>query len=86
MKNTFSFKHKKRQGGSQNKSDMILLDHNGKPQMEMKGGEIVFSRPSTKEIINQAEKVSVAQMDEDALKELGRIVTKERIEQRKRDM
>lgn len=64
------------------KSTMTLLDHNGKPQMNMLGGELIFSRIATKKIIDLASKAS----DEKGLEQLGKFVFEERIAQRKRDL
>lgn len=60
---------------------MLLLDHLGKPQMYMQGGEIVFSRPSTKQIIKLAMSVN----DQDSLYKLGKYVYDERKRQIKRE-
>lgn len=60
---------------------MILLDHTGKPQMYMQGGEVVFSRPSTKQII----KLALQDSNEEGLLRLGEAVYKERKRQLKRE-
>lgn len=59
---------------------MVLLDHNGSPQMTMEGGERIFSRESTKKIIDLATKAN----DEDSLYNLGEAVYKEIKAQNKR--
>ncbi len=77
----FNFKRKYAQGGTTAAKAMVLLDHNGQPQMEMQGGEIVFSKKSTKQIIDLASKGN----SEKELHALGEAVYKERMAQRKRD-
>lgn len=60
---------------------LYLLDHNGVPQIELYGGEIIFSQKSTIDIIEAASK---GNSDED-LYNLGMIVYKERKAQIKRE-
>jgi len=60
---------------------MVLLDHLGKPQMYMEGGEIVFSRPSTRAIVDLAMKAN----NENSLYNLGQFVYDERRRQIKRE-
>lgn len=67
------------------KAKLVLLDHNGKPQMPLTGKEIVFSRISTKRILDLAEKVKQSGESEDAILKLGEYVYKERMAQKKRD-
>lgn len=58
------------------KSDkMVVLDENGNPQMELVGGERIFSRPNTKTLIKFAKKASATQKDSD-YKALGKRVFK----------
>jgi hypothetical protein len=82
----FQFKFKKRGGGKSPslKDSMVLLDHKGVPQMYMKGGELIFSRVSTKQIIKLAEKAAESKSEKDFFN-LGETVLKERMAQRKRD-
>lgn len=61
-------------------SKMVLLDHKGLPQMHMEGGERIFSRVSTKQIIELASKAN----DEESLYKLGEAVYKEIKAQNKR--
>lgn len=49
---------------------MFLLDHKGIPQMKMQGGEIIWSRKDTANIVSAAMKAD----DDDGLLELGKIV------------
>jgi hypothetical protein len=74
-------KNKYQTGGASLGSNMVLLDHVGKPQMYMEGGELIYSIKTTKDIM---EKANDAKTDEDFY-ELGQIVYKERMAQRKRD-
>ena len=58
------------------KSDkMVVLDETGNPQMELVGGERIFSRPNTKTLIKFAKKASATQKDSD-YKALGKRVFK----------
>ncbi len=58
------------------KSDkMIVLNEDGKPQMELEGGERIFSRPNTKTLIRFAKKALYTQKDSD-FKALGKRVFK----------
>lgn len=58
------------------KSDkMIVLDADGKPQMELEGGERIFSRPNTKILIKFAKKAYATNNDKD-YKALGKRVFK----------
>lgn len=63
-----------------NVSKMALLDHKGSPQMFLEGGELVFSRVSTKKIVELAAKANSTE----GLKKLGEYVYKERMAQRSR--
>ena len=48
------------------KSDkMLVLNENGTPQMELVGGERIFSRPNTKTLIKFAKKASSTEKDND---------------------
>jgi len=62
---------------------LLLLDHNGQPQMKLGGREIVFSRVSTKKILDLAEKASDG--DNRDILALGKFVYQERMKQKKRD-
>lgn len=58
------------------KSDkMMVLNENGVPQMELEGGERIFSRPNTKILIKFAKKASATNRDSD-YKALGKRVFK----------
>jgi len=59
---------------------MVLLDHNGKPQFELQGGEIIFSRVFTKEILSM---ISKAKTERDKL-EIGKAIHAERTAQKNR--
>ena len=82
----FHFKFKKRGGGKSpnNSHSMVLLDHTGKPQMYMKGGELIISRKETKKIIDIASNMQT-NSSEDAFYELGKYMYNVRMAQRKRD-
>lgn len=67
----------------QSKETLVLLDHEGKPQSKLHGTELVFSRISSKKILDLAEKAKDG--NEDALYKLGEYAYKERMAQRKRD-
>jgi uncharacterized membrane protein (UPF0127 family) len=54
---------------------MAVLDENGDPQMELDGGERIFSRPNTKILIKFAKKAYSTEMDKD-YKALGKRVFK----------
>lgn len=57
------------------KSKMYVLDENGKTQMELEGGERIFSRPDTKILIKFAKKAYSSGKDSD-YKALGKRVFK----------
>lgn len=58
------------------KSDkMLILDHEGKPQMELVGGERIFSRAHTKTLIKFTKKAATTDEDKD-YKELGKRIFK----------
>lgn len=57
------------------KSKMLVLDSEGKPQMELEGGERIFSRPNTKILIKFAKKAASTDNDND-YKNLGKRVFK----------
>lgn len=65
------------------KESLVLLDHYGKPQAKLYGTELVFSRNSSRKILELAEKAKDG--NEDAIYKLGEYVYKERMAQRKRD-
>lgn len=54
---------------------MYVLNENGTPQMELDGGERIFSRPNTKILIKFAKKASSTNKDSD-YKALGKRVFK----------
>lgn len=54
---------------------MLVLDPDGNPQMELKGGERIFSRKHTKILIKFAKKAQVRKNDND-YKSLGKRVFK----------
>lgn len=54
---------------------MAVLDENGNPQMELVGGERIFSRPNTKILIKFAKKAQATGKDND-YKALGKRVFK----------
>ncbi len=54
---------------------MLVLNDDGTPQMELEGGERIFSRPNTKTLIKFAKKAAVTQKDSD-YKALGKRVFK----------
>ncbi len=58
-----------------NKSKMHVLDADGNPQMELEGGERIFSRAHTKTLIKFAKKAAATQNDND-YKALGKRVFK----------
>ena len=67
------------------KSDkMIVLNDDGTPQMELAGGERIFSRVSTKTLIKKAKKAADLQTDE-AYKALSKYLFKELEAQDNRD-
>jgi hypothetical protein len=57
------------------KEKMLVLDSNGQPQMELEGGERIFSRVNTKTLIKFAKKAYSTQRDND-FKALGKRVFK----------
>lgn len=58
-----------------NESKMIVLDSEGKAQMELEGGERIFSRANTKTLIKFAKKAVSTELDRD-YRELGKRVFK----------
>ena len=44
---------------------MLVLDKDGKSQMELVGGERIFSRPNTKTLIKFAKKAKSTELDRD---------------------
>jgi len=50
---------------------MYIIGSDGKPQMELEGGERIFSRPNTKTLINMARRAYKTKKDSD-YKRLGR--------------
>lgn len=57
------------------KDKMVVIGANGKPQMELEGGERIFSRGNTKTLIKFAKKADMSQRDSD-FKALGKRVFK----------
>lgn len=55
---------------------MLVIGSDGKPQMEIKGGERIFSRHSTKILIKKAKRADKSKLDKD-YKDLGRYAFKE---------
>lgn len=55
---------------------LYVIGQDGKPQMELRGGERIFSRSSTKTIINKAKRAYVNKTNS-AYKSLGKYVFKE---------
>lgn len=58
-----------------NKNKMVVLNETGQPQMELVGGERIFSRPNTKTLIKFAKKAAATQKEND-FKALGKRVFK----------
>ena len=58
------------------KSPMLVIGSDGKPQMQIVGGERIFSRRSTKILIKKAKKADKSKEDKD-YKALGRYAFKE---------
>lgn len=52
---------------------MLVLDESGKSQMDLEGGERIFSRPNTKTLIRMARRAAKSQKEKD-FKALGRKV------------
>lgn len=63
---------------------LYVIGSDGKPQMTLEGGERIFSRISTKTMINKAKRAFVEKTDS-AYKSLGRYVFKEMKAQDSRD-
>lgn len=61
-------------------ANMVLLDHNGNPQMYLRGGELVISRVETKKLIDLAKSIK---NEEDYIK-LGKYMYEVRMKQRAR--
>lgn len=57
------------------KSKMLVLDSEGNPQMQLDGGERIFSRPNTKILIKFAKKAAATENDND-YKALGKRIFK----------
>lgn len=60
-------------GGELEKPKMVVLDHKGGSQMELKGGERIFSRQNTKTLVRLAKRAYKSKDDKD-YKALGRKV------------
>ena len=58
------------------KSPMLVIGSDGRPQMQIVGGERIFSRRSTKVLIKKAKKADRTKLDKD-YKDLGRYAFKE---------
>ena len=54
-----------------NPNMMYIIGTDGKPQMELEGGERIFSRPNTKTLINMAKRAFKSDKDSD-YKRLGK--------------
>lgn len=67
-----------------NKNKMVVLNEVGQPQMELVGGERIFSRPNTKTLIKFAKKAAATQKEND-FKALGKRVFKFLKQQDERD-
>ena len=67
-----------------NPDKMSVLNENGKTQMELAGGERIFSRPNTKILIKFAKKANATNKESD-FKALGKRVFKFLAEQNKRE-
>lgn len=50
---------------------MYIIGSDGKPQMELEGGERIFSRPNTKTLINMARRAYMSKKESD-YKRLGK--------------
>ena len=61
-------------------ANMVLLDHDGNPQMYLKGGELVISRVETKKLIDL---VQSAKTEDDYIK-IGKYMHEVRMKQRAR--
>lgn len=61
--------------GNTEANKMVVLNENGETQMELDGGERIFSRPNTKTLIKFAKKASATNKDSD-FKALGKRVFK----------
>lgn len=59
------------EGGEMKESKMVVLGPKGKPQMELKGGERIFSRPNTKTLIRLSKRAYKSKEDKD-YKALGK--------------
>jgi hypothetical protein len=70
-------------GGVQSANDMVLLDHDGKPQMYLQGGELVISIKETQKLVDLAS--SSSRDNTEAMYELGKTMHDIRMKQRKRD-
>ena len=62
-------------GSKLKKASMYVLDSEGNPQMELEGGERIFSRKNTKTLIKFAKKADVTKNDND-YRALGKRVLK----------
>lgn len=67
-----------------NKNKMVVLNEQGQPQMELEGGERIFSRPNTKTLIKFAKKANATQKETD-YRALGKRVFKFLKQQDERD-
>jgi len=59
---------KKQEGGVVTETAMTILDEKGKPQMELEGGERIFSIKDTKYLIKLAQKAKASKADSDYIK------------------
>jgi hypothetical protein len=63
---------------------MLLLDHKGKPQMGLEGGELIISRGETKKLIDAVVKTKENGMEEKDLIAVGKMMHEIRMKQRNR--
>lgn len=63
------------EGGELQKPKMVVLDHKGGSQMELKGGERIFSRQNTRTLVRLSKRAYKSKEDKD-YKALGRKVFK----------
>jgi uncharacterized membrane protein (UPF0127 family) len=64
------------EGGKQSKQNLYLLDDKGEHQMKLKGGERIFSRIKTKELVKLAKVANKSKSDKDYFN-LGKVIANE---------
>ena len=79
----FQFTKKFKKGGINNSPSMVLLDHAGKPQMYMQGGELVVSIKETEKLVDLAS--NSKSNDTEDMYQLGKMMYEIRMKQRNRD-